>query len=68
MLSTGEHILESYAHILNADRTILKLNPILEKFGYRFVWVDATEFEVNFSEIFNVPKGDLRMENRRTKT
>lgn len=58
MLSTGEHRLESYAHILNADRTILKLNPTLEKFGYRFIWVDATEFEMNFSEIFNVPKGD----------
>jgi len=56
LLSLGEHILESYAHILNADRTILKLNPAIEKFGYNFIWVDATEFEVNFSEIFNVPK------------
>lgn len=58
MLRTGKHVLESYAHILNTDRTILKLNPALKKLGYSFVWIDATEFEVNFSEIFNVPKGD----------
>lgn len=60
MLSLGEHILESYAHILNADRTILKLNPALEKFGYKFVWVDASEFEKSFSEILNVPKSNER--------
>lgn len=60
MLSLGEHILESYAHILNADRTILKLNPIIEKFGYKFIWVDASEFEKNFSEILNVPKDNNR--------
>jgi Apea-like HEPN len=60
MLSLGEHILESYAHFLNVDRTILKLNPILEKFGYKFLWIDASEFESNFSEIFNVPKSNDR--------
>jgi hypothetical protein len=60
MLSLGEHILESYAHILNVDRTILKLNPAIEKFGYKFLWIDASEFEKNFSEIFNVPKSDDR--------
>jgi hypothetical protein len=60
MLSLGEHTLESYALILNTDRTILKLNPTIEKFGYKFLWIDASEFEKNFSEIFNVPKGDDR--------
>ncbi len=60
MLSLGGHILESYAHILNADKTILKLNPAIERFGYKFVWIDASEFEKNFSEIFNVPKDDNR--------
>lgn len=60
MLSLGEHTLESYAHILNADKSILKLNPALEKFGYQFIWVDATEFDRNFSEILNVPKSDDR--------
>jgi hypothetical protein len=58
MLSLGPHTLESYAHILNTDKTVLKLNPTLEKFGYQFIWIDATEFELNFSEIFNVPKGE----------
>ena len=60
MLSLGEHVLESYAYFLNADTTILKLNPAIEKFGYKFIWVDATEFEINFSEIFNVPKDNSR--------
>jgi hypothetical protein len=60
MLSLGEHLLESYAHILNSDKTILKLNPAVEKFGYKFLWVDASEFESNFSEIFNVPKSNDR--------
>jgi len=60
MLSLGQHILEPYAHILNVDRTILKLNPAIEKFGYKFIWVDASEFEKNFSEILNVPKADDR--------
>lgn len=58
MINLGNYTFESYALVLNADRTVLKLNPTLEKFGYKFVWVDATEFEKNFSEILNVPKGD----------
>src|SRR6187402_2255052 len=60
MLNLGEHTLESYAHILNVDRTILKLNPAIEKFGYKFIWIDASEFEKNFSEILYVPKSDDR--------
>jgi len=60
MLSLGEHTLESYAHIINVDRTILKLNPTIEKFGYEFIWVDASEFEKDFSEILNIPKNDKR--------
>ena len=60
MLSLGEHRLESYAHILNADSSILKLNSAIEIFGYKFLWIDASEFEKNFSEIFNVPKSNDR--------
>ena len=56
MINTGKYTFESYAHILNADRSILKLNPTIEKFGYAFIWVDASDFESNFSEIVNVPK------------
>ncbi len=65
MIDKGEHIIESYAHVLNADRTILKLNPALEQLGYRFRWIDATEFETDFSEILNVPKDDSRPHNNR---
>ncbi len=61
MLNLGEHTMESYAHILNADRSIIKLNPIIEEFGYSFILVDATEFEKDFSEIVNVPKSDKRL-------
>jgi hypothetical protein len=60
MINKGKYTFESYAIVLNADRTVLKLNPILEKFGYKFQWVDASELEANFSEIFNVPKGNDR--------
>lgn len=55
--------IESYAHVLNADRSLLKLNPTLKQFNYQFRWVDATEFEDNFSEIVNVPKDDNRPRN-----
>lgn len=61
MVGLGEHIIESYAHIVNADRSILKLNPTIEKFGYSFIWVDATEFEKNFSDIVSIPKSDKRL-------
>jgi len=56
MINEGQYTFESYAHILNADRSILKLNPAIEKFGYKFQWVDASDFEGNFSEIVNVPR------------
>ena len=39
MIDTGDHIIESYAHVLNADRSVLKLNSALEKLGYRFRWI-----------------------------
>lgn len=60
MINKGQYTFESYAHILNADRSILKLNPALEKLGYKFLWVDASGFESNFSEIVNVPKSQDR--------
>lgn len=60
MLNKGKYTFESYAHILNADKSILKLNPALEKFGYKFLWINASDFEKNFSEILNVPKSNDR--------
>ncbi|WP_026968204.1 HEPN domain-containing protein [Algoriphagus terrigena] len=56
MINIGKHRFESFAHILNADRSILKLNPALERLGYRFLWIDASILERDFSEIVNVPK------------
>ena len=44
--NSGEHIIESYAHITNADRSVLQLNPVIEKFGFRFLWVDALQESV----------------------
>lgn len=63
MIDKGAHIIESYAHILNADKSVLKLNPFLSKLGYQFRWIDATEFENDFSEIINVCKDDSRSRN-----
>lgn len=65
MIDQGPHIIESYAHVLNADKSVLKLNPAIASFGYQFRWVDATEFETDFSEIVNVPKDDSRPHNIR---
>lgn len=63
MVNNGEHIIESYAHVLNTDRSVLKLNPAIELFGYRFKWVDTTKFETDFSEILNIPKNNDRPRN-----
>lgn len=60
MINRGKYNIESYAHILNTDRSILKLNPIIEKFGYSFMCVTASEFEKEFSEILNIPKNTER--------
>lgn len=60
MINSGKYTFESYAIVLNADKTVIKLNPALEKLGYKFQWIDETELETNFSEIFNVPKSDDR--------
>ncbi len=60
MVSTGKHIIESYAHIINADKSVLNLNPTLANFGYQFLWIDASELERNFSDLLGVPKSDTR--------
>jgi hypothetical protein len=60
MINLGKHTMESYAHILNTNKSILKLNPLIEKLGYRFLWIDASEFERNFSDILSIPKSNKR--------
>lgn len=60
MINKGKYTFESYAHILNADNTILKLNPAIKKLGYEFLWIDASGFEKYFSEIVNIPTSNDR--------
>jgi Apea-like HEPN len=61
MINIGKYTFESYAIVLNADKTVIKLNTALEKLGYKFQWIDETELEANFSEIFNLPKSSERL-------
>lgn len=63
MIDRGSHVIESYVHLLNADRSLLNLNPVIFRFGYQFRWIDATEFQDDFSAIVNVPKDDSRPRN-----
>ncbi len=61
MVSLGSHIIESYAHLLNVDKSILKLNGKLNEFGYEFLCVDATEIEKNYSDLLSIPKSNERL-------
>jgi len=46
---------ETYAIINNIDSSILKINPIIEEFGFVFIKFNLNELELNFSEVFNLP-------------
>jgi hypothetical protein len=39
---------ETYAVYKNIGASILRLNPIIEKFGYKFISVDLSDFEKIF--------------------
>lgn len=43
---------ESYALFLNVDESILKLNPIIFKLGFKFINCTLAEFEDKFSLLF----------------
>ncbi len=47
---------ESYALFKNVDKSILGLNPLLEKYGYKFISFNLQELEKYFIEIFKIPK------------
>lgn len=47
---------DSYALIQNVDDSIIKLNPLIDNYGYRFIVIDIEEFEKDFSEIVNLPR------------
>jgi pimeloyl-ACP methyl ester carboxylesterase len=54
-LNLKSYVVESYALIKNADKSILNLNPIIKKFGYQFIVVNLKELEANFSDLFSLP-------------
>ena len=54
--STGLLTIEIYALYNNVGVSILKLNPIIEKFGYKFISVNLADFEKNFSNLVSLPK------------
>lgn len=55
MAGTYSYRVESYAQIMNLDRSVLKLNPVLEPIGYKFVRISLQELEKNFSDLFGFP-------------
>jgi hypothetical protein len=48
--------IETYTCFRNVDRSILKLNPILEPLGYSFHTYSIPQLESQFSELFHLPK------------
>jgi hypothetical protein len=55
MSDTYSYPVETYSWILNVDKTILKLNPVLEKYGFHFIVVSLEELERKFAELFGYP-------------
>lgn len=47
---------EIYAIISNVDWTITKLNSIIKTHGYEFIPVSLQNLELQFSEVFNIPR------------
>lgn len=54
---------EVYGIFSNIDHTILKLNPILLKHGYEFEAVSLSKLELQFSEVFNIPRHQKPQQN-----
>lgn len=48
---------ETCAVFVNADRSILKLNKLIKKFGYTFIVINPAELEKKYSALFSLPKG-----------
>jgi hypothetical protein len=42
---------------MNVDKSVLKLNPILKKYGYSFIVISLEELEEKFSDLFGFPVG-----------
>jgi hypothetical protein len=50
------NLIESYVLFINVDDSILQLNPVIEKHGYQFIFVNLEELENRFSDLFHLPK------------
>jgi hypothetical protein len=48
--------IEAYSVFRHADRSILKLNPVLERWVYRFISVDIKSLETDFSDLLDFPR------------
>ncbi len=56
IITKTSYLVETYALYTNVDNSILKLNPIIEKFGYKFVAINLPDFEKRFSHLVSLPK------------
>lgn len=56
IISKTSYQVETYGLYVNVDNSILKLNPIIENFGYKFVSVNLADFEKDFSNLVSLPK------------
>ncbi len=57
MSKTYSYPVESYALITNLDKSVLKLNPVIECHGYQFIRVKLNELEKKFGDLFGLPLG-----------
>lgn len=56
IITKTSYPVETYALYVNVDNSVLKLNPIIEKFGYQFVSINLSDFEKSFSHLVSLPK------------
>jgi hypothetical protein len=49
------YLIDSYTWIINVDKSIMKLNPVLAPYGYCFVSISLEELEAKFSNLFGWP-------------
>ena len=62
MSGTYQYEVESYAIITNVEKSVLKLNPVLQPYGYEFVRISLHELYQKFCNLFGLPP-DFKSEN-----
>ncbi len=48
--------IENYAVFLGVDETIFKLNPSISELDFEFIYLDVSELEKSFKQLFNYPE------------